>query len=85
VFVLQGAQRSQRAHFCHAPGMQNINAIGLAERINHGGRTSRTPNDRSFEGAEIQTMGFHVAQQHLPNGGHTRCKSHLLSLDQFID
>ena len=65
--------------------MQNINTIRLTECINHGRRTSRAPNDRTFQRGEIQTMGFHVAEQHLPYGGHTGCEGHLLSFDQFID
>ena len=85
VFVLQGANRAQRAQLGHAPGMQHIDVVVLPEGIDHGRWASRAADHGAVESAELQACGLHVAQQHLPDGGHACCKGHAFGLNQFID
>lgn len=85
VLVLQGAQRAQRAHLGHAPGVQHRDAIAFLEGRDHGRRAGRATNHRALERRERQPRWLHVAQQHLPHGGHACGVGHLLGFDQFVN
>ena len=85
MLVLQGANRPQGRHLGHAPGVQHFNPIHVVECRDHGGWTSRTADDRALEGTEAQATGLHVAQHHLPHGGHAGSKGHTLRFDQLED
>ena len=85
VLVLQRAQRAQRRHLGHAPGMQHLDAVLLLEGVDHGRRAGRAADHGALQGRELQVVGLHVAQHHLPDGGHAGREGDPLGLDQFED
>ena len=85
VFVFKRAQGAQRAHLCHAPGMQNFDTIVVVEGSNHGRRAGRAANHRALERCELQAGGLHVAQQHLPDGGHAGGVGDFFGFQQLVN
>ena len=84
MLVFERAQRTQRAHLRHAPGVQDRHAKFILEGMDHGGWACRTTNHRAVEGAEPETTCLDVVQQHLPDRGHTCGKGHPFRFDQLI-
>ncbi|TSE37786.1 hypothetical protein Tfont_00784 [Tepidimonas fonticaldi] len=85
VLVLQRAQRAQRAQLRHAPSVQHLHPVLLAEGGDHRRRAGRATDDRALERRQAQPIRPHVGQQHLPDGRHAGGKRHPLGLQQFID
>ena len=85
VLVFQGAERAQWAQLGHAPSVQHIDTVLLAECRDHGGWASRAANHSAVELAELQARGLHVGEQHLPDGGHPSGKGHAFGFHQLID
>src|SRR5262245_39749713 len=40
IFWLQGSKRAERAHLSHSPGMADLHAVDVLERLGHGARAS---------------------------------------------
>ncbi len=83
--IFQCTHGAQGRHFGHAPGVQHRHPVALAEGLDHGRRTGRTPNYGALEAAEFQPPGLHVVEQHLPDRRHTGGHADLLALQQFVD
>ena len=53
--------------------------------MQHGWRAGRAANDCAVEPTEAQPASLHVAQQHLPHGGHPGGHGHAFGFNQVID
>ena len=84
MLVLERAQRAERTHFGHAPGVKHLDAIVVPERIDHGRRAGRAANHGTAQGRKFQAGRLEVAEQHLPHRRHTRRVRDFFRLDQLI-
>ncbi len=48
-FVFHRAERTDRAHFRHAPGMEDFDVVILLECLDHGARTCRAADHHAFQ------------------------------------
>ena len=85
MFVFERAECAQWAHLRHSPRMQDFHSIVIHEGLNHGGWTSRSADHSAVQCGELQSIGFHMGQQHLPNGRNTRRIGNALTLNEFVN
>ncbi len=84
LLVLERAQRAQRAHLGHAPGMQHLHAELVLEGRDHGRWAGGAADHRALERGKPQAARPDVAQQHLPDRGHAGRVGDAFGLDQLV-
>ena len=85
VLVFECAQRTQRTHLGHAPGVKHVHLVVIAEGVDHGWRAGRAANHSPCQVRELQTLRLHVAQKHLPDCGYACCKGNAFGFNQFVN
>ncbi len=85
VFGLQRAQRADRAHLRHAPGMHHLGAIDVAELLRHGARAGRAADDHLGEIRQLLPGLLQLLQQHQPDRRHRGGMGHLVGGEEFGD
>ena len=68
IFGLDGAERAERRHLRHAPGMDDFDAVILFEFLGDRARTGRAADDHAFEMRQLGAGRFQMLQQHQPDG-----------------
>ena len=82
---LDRADRAERAHFGHAPGVADFDAVVVLEGADHVGRAGRAANDDELQRREPLALFAHVMQQPEPDGRHGRRHCHLFRFEKVVD
>ncbi len=70
IFRLEAAERADRAHLGHAPGMNDIDIVIFLEGLDHRARGGRTADHDRAEIGQLAALFFHMLQQAEPHGRH---------------
>ncbi len=84
VLGLERADRAERAHLGHSPGVQHLHVVALLERLHHRRRARRAADDRAAHGAESQIVRLDVGEQPLPDGRHAGRDGDALAFEQLV-
>ena len=79
------AGRADRAHFGHAPGVADLDAVIVLERPDHRGRTRGTADQHFLQRRQALALLLHIGEQHQPDRRHGGRHRHLLAFEQLID
>ena len=80
---LEGIHRTQRAHLCHAPGVDDLDTVIRFEAADHRGGASRAADHGAFECAEAVVILLHEGEQAQPDRRHPGRDRHFLLLEQL--
>mmetsp|Transcript_23288 Transcript_23288/g.40259 ORF Transcript_23288/g.40259 Transcript_23288/m.40259 type:complete len:252 (+) Transcript_23288:163-918(+) len=75
-------RRAQGRHLRHAPGVDQLNPVSIAERGDHRGRTGRPAHDRALEALQLRPAGLCRTQKAEPNGRHAKGNIDAICVDQ---
>jgi hypothetical protein len=82
---LHRAHGPERAHFGHAPGMNDFHPIHVLEGLGHGTRTRGPPDHDLFEIGQLVAGGCEMLQQHEPDRRNSGAARHLIAVEQLVD
>jgi hypothetical protein len=85
IFRLHRAERAERAHFGHAPGVHNLNSVFVLECFCHGSRASRSADHDTLQMRKLAASLFKILEQHQPYCWHRCRERNLVSIEQFVD
>ena len=85
VFRLHGAERAERAHLGHAPGVHHLDAVDVLEGLGHGARAGRAADHHALEMRQLAAGLFQILQQHQPHRRHRGGEGHFVGVEQFVD
>ena len=85
IFRLERAGGAERAHLGHAPGVVDLDAVDLLERLGHGARAGRAADHHALEVRQLAAGRFEMLQQREPDGGHRRGAGDLELGEQLVD
>ena len=85
IFRLHGAERAERAHLGHAPGMHHLDAVDVLEGLGDGARAGRAADHHALEVRQLAAGLLEVLQQHQPHRRHRGGETHFVGVEQFVD
>src|SRR5207249_1570071 len=69
----------------HPPGVLALDAVIVAESIDHRRRAGRPSDCDGFQRAESEIVLLHVRKQCEPHGGYAGTVGHFLRLEQLVE
>ncbi len=85
IFRLHGAERAERAHLGHAPGVDHLDAVDVLEGLGHGARAGRAADHHALEIRQLAAGLLQILQQHQPHRRHRGGEAHFIGVEQFVD
>ena len=82
---LQRADRAERAHLGHSPGMHDADVIAALEDVDDGARAGRAADHDALHVRQLAAGLLQVLQQHQPDRRHGRGDGDPLPVEQLVD